>query len=169
MSGSRRITLTISSKLRRIAVFPSMTTSGEGAWNRPPLLQLGNVPGVDLVSVSVPFVDRRGPVELGGRGLRVQLDRMCPEAHRRPLSLDRMLFWQQVDDRVRGLRIEFGTVRSLQAQHRAGEPYRRELEPKAHALEGDLVLRGESGRGDLPFDSAVSEATGHQNAVRILE
>src|SRR5439155_27004504 len=57
------------------------------------ILQLGDIPGVDLVSVSVPFVDCRGPVKLGGRGLRVQVDRMCPEAHRRPLSLHRMLFW----------------------------------------------------------------------------
>src|SRR5439155_16448612 len=163
MSGSRRIAPTMSSKFRRIVVFPAMTASGEGTWNRSPLLnaagsaffardssssypndtdqfkgrvslkvagsarglanepevdrgrpqrtgaqlrmelrgdevrmpfqfqdfhpppvvrpaevsqarilQLGDIPGVDLVSVSVPFVDRRGPVELGGRGLRVQ-------------------------------------------------------------------------------------------------
>src|SRR5438132_13040445 len=70
---------------------------------------------------------------------------------------------------MRRLRIEFGTVRSFQAQHRPGEADRRELEPKAYALEGDLVLRGESGRGDLSLDPAVSEAAGHQDAVRILE
>src|SRR5437773_12522077 len=61
---------------------------------------------------------------------------------------------------MRRLRIEFGTVRSFQAQHRPGEADRGQLEPKAHALEGDLVLRGESGRRDFPFDPAVSEAAG---------
>src|SRR5438552_111406 len=68
---------------------------------------------------------------------------------------------------MRRLRIEFGTVRSLQVQHRAGEADRRELEAEAHTLEGDFVLCGESGRRDLPFDPAVSEAAGHQDAVRI--
>src|SRR5438309_9619005 len=70
---------------------------------------------------------------------------------------------------MRGLRIEFGTVRSLQAQHRAGEPDRRQLEAEAHALEGNLVLRGESGRGDLSLDPAVSEAAGHKDAIRVFE
>src|SRR5439155_12885210 len=38
MLGSRRIAPTMSSKFRRIVVFPAMTASGEGTWNRSPLL-----------------------------------------------------------------------------------------------------------------------------------
>src|SRR2546422_8816409 len=241
MSGSRRVGPTMSSEFRRIVVLPSMTTSGEGTWNRSPLLraagraflarcrrssypsdtddvqgpghfkgcgltrrrsdeaemnrgraqrtrpQLGvelgcdevgmagqlqdlhapsivgttdepqarvfelrDVCRVDFISVTVPFVDRRGGVQLCRAGLRIQLDRMGPESHRRPHALDRMLLREQVDDRVRSLRIEFRAVRAFQPQGLAGAADGRTLEYQAHALEGDSALGREPSRGDLP-------------------
>src|SRR5256886_2872461 len=94
---------------------------------------------------------------------------MRSESHRRAHSLHGMLLRQQVNDGMRSLRVELGAVRSLQAQDRSGEADRRELEPEAHALERNLVLRGESGRRDLALDPAVSEAARDQDAVRVLE
>src|SRR5207248_9788916 len=70
---------------------------------------------------------------------------------------------------MRGLRIELGTVCPFQAQGRAGESDRGQLESEADALEWDLVLRREAGRGDLPLDPAVPEPSRDEDAVGVLE
>src|SRR5437773_1803638 len=94
---------------------------------------------------------------------------MGPEAHRRAHSLDRVLLRQEVDDRMRGLRIELGTVRAFQAQGRPRESDRGQLESEAHALERDLVLGCEAGRRDFPLDPAVPETSRDQDAIGVLE
>jgi len=92
------------------------------------VFELPDVRRVDLISVAVPFVDRRGGVQLRSARLGIQLDRMGPESHRRPHALDRVLLREQVNDGMRGFRIEFRAVRASQAQGLAGEADRRELE-----------------------------------------
>src|SRR5437773_7662821 len=90
---------------------------------------------------------------------------MGPEAHRRAHSLDRVLLRQEVDDRMRGLRIELGTVRAFQAQGRPHESDRGQLESEAHALERDLVLGCEAGRRDSPFYPAAPETPRDKDAI----
>src|SRR5438876_10393269 len=92
------------------------------------VFELPDVRRVDLISVAVPFVDRRGGVQLRSARLRIQLDRMGTESHRRPHALDLVLLREQVNDGMRGFRIEFRAVRAAQAQCLAGEADRRGLE-----------------------------------------
>src|SRR5439155_645188 len=75
----------------------------------------------------------------------------------------------EVDDRMRGLRIELGTVCPFQAQGRARESDRGQLESQADALEWHLVLRREAGPGDLPLDPAVPEPSRDHDAIGVLE
>src|SRR5207245_10986774 len=71
------------------------------------VFELPDVRRVDLISVAVPFVDRRGGVQLRSARLRIQLDRMGTESHRRSHDLDRVLPGEQATDGRAGFANEF--------------------------------------------------------------
>src|SRR5439155_1407080 len=99
------------------------------------IFEFRDVRRVDLVPMPVSLENRRGPVQFCGLRVRVHVDLVGPEAHRRAHPLHAPLLREQVDDGMRRLRIELGTVRALQAEVVACETNRRELEPEAHPLE----------------------------------
>src|SRR5207245_11269393 len=71
------------------------------------VFELRDVRRVDLISVTVPFVDRRRGVQLRSARLGIQLDRMGPESHRRSHDLDRVLPGEQATDGRAGFANEF--------------------------------------------------------------
>ena len=73
------------------------------------------------------------------------------------------------DHRVRRGRLELGAVGVGQAGDMARELYRRHLHAETDAQVRDLVFAREAGRGDLAFDAAFAEATGHQHGVEACQ
>src|SRR2546428_11278374 len=129
------------------------------------IFEFRDVRRVDLVPMPVSLENRRGPVQFCRLRVRIYVDLVRPEAHRRAHPLDTPLLREQVDDGMWRLRIELRTVRALQAEVVARETNRCELEPEAHPLERDVVLGGVSYRGDLPLDPAIPKAAWHKDSV----
>src|SRR3989441_1313753 len=133
------------------------------------IFEFRDVRRVDLVPMPVSLENRLGPVQFRGLRVRVHVDLVGPEAHRRAHSFQATLLREQVDDGMRRVRIELGTVRALQAEVVARETNRCELEPEAHPLERDVILGGVSYRGDLPLDPAIPEPARHEDSIGPLE
>jgi hypothetical protein len=75
----------------------------------------------------------------------------------------------QGNDRVPGVRVEFGRVGAGQAGHVAGVLDGGDLHPQADAQIRDAVFAGVAGGDDLALDATLAEATGHEDRVVLRE
>ena len=120
---------------------------------------------VELVAVPVSLGDLAGPVGLhGARALR-QGAAVRAETHGSPLPGEVPLIGEEIDDRLRGLRVELGAVGVLQAASVPGELDHGELHAQADPEIRDAGVPGIPGRPDHALDAAVAEASGHQDPV----
>src|SRR5437764_11783658 len=113
---------------------------------------------VDLVAVPVALVDHRLAVGLQGPRSRAELDRLRAEPHRAAEVLDLLLLRQQVDHRLRRLRIHLSRVRAFEAEHvprvLGDDDVHAEAEPEIR----DAALTRDVARENLPFPAARPEA-----------
>ena len=124
---------------------------------------------VDLVAVAVPLRDLRHFVGKSGLGRRHQVAAIRPEAHGPPQVGDGALVGQQVDHRVRRVRVELPAVGTGQTAEVACELDHCALHPQTDTKEGNQFLPGIGDGGDLPFDPSPTEATRHQHAGHVVE
>src|SRR2546421_1859986 len=113
---------------------------------------------VDLVAVPVALVDHRLAVGLQGPRSRAELDRLRAEPHRAAEVLDLLLLRQQVDHRIRSLRIHLGRVRSFEPDDMAGGLPDGDVHAEADAEGWDAALAGDpAGEGlSLPAPRAAN-------------
>ena len=120
---------------------------------------------VHLVAVAVPLVDDRLAVGLVGAGPLVDLDRLRAEAHRAAEVLDLLLLREQVDHRVRRLRVHLRRVRALEPDHVARELGDGDVHAEADAEVRDRALARDAAGEDLALPAARAEAAGDEDAV----
>src|SRR5918998_4471124 len=120
---------------------------------------------VDLVAMAVALVDDGLAVELTRAGAGVDLHRVGAEAHRPAEVGDLLLLRQEIDDRMRRLRIELRRVGALQADDVAAELHHRDLHAQTYAQERDPPLARDARGTDLALDPAPAEAAGDEDPV----
>src|SRR2546428_13916562 len=98
------------------------------------IFEFRDVRRIDLVPMPVSLENRLGPVQFCRLRVRIYVDLVGPEAHRRAHPLHTPLLREQVDDGMWRLRIELGTVCALQAENATS---RRRPAPGATGCEGD--------------------------------
>ncbi len=86
-----------------------------------------------------------------------------------PLSLTSTLIGHQVDHGSFAVLFELGRAHALQPAHVARELDHRQLHPQADAEKRHALFARIANGRDLPFDTAVAEAAGHQNGVQTAE
>src|SRR5256886_1783404 len=179
MNGTRRsvVIVTIRSAVTSacfsfsIAQGPPMSASGwpPPMWSGPIWTVVVGGVVVALFRVAVPFLDdprsdrARGKAPLAGQ-VRVEA-----EPHRPAFVGDRALLGQEVNDVVRGARVEFRGVGAGQAADVARVLDHRALHPEADPEVRDAPLPRVADRLDLALDPPVAEAAGHQDAVDVGE
>ena len=119
--------------------------------------------------MAVPFGNLARPVGSLGSGARTEHTRVCPEAHGGTLVRDVALIGHEIDDRMRGLGLEFRRVRAAQTSHVARELDGRDLEPQADAEVRHTFFSCIAGSLDFAFASARAEARRDQDAIRGVE
>ena len=122
---------------------------------------------VDLVAVPVALVDRRLAVDLARARALAELDRLRAEAHRAAEVLDLLLLGQQVDHRVRRLRVHLGRVGALEPARRGGRT--RETAtciPRQMPRYGIPRSRATRQARILPSQPREPNPPGHEHAVR---
>src|SRR5437868_1665457 len=124
---------------------------------------------VDLVAVPVALVDHRLAVGLLGPRSRAELDRLRAEPHRAAEVLDLLLLRQQVDHRIRSLRIHLGRVRSFEPDDMAGVLRDGDVHAQADAEVWNAALAGDPAGEDLALPAARAETPGYEHAVDLLE
>ncbi len=124
---------------------------------------------VHLIAVPVSLQDHRLAVQLARLGAPGYLDRLGAEAHRAAEILDSLLLRQEVDHRVRRLRIHLGRVRAVQADDVPSELGDRDVHAEADAEIRDPPLARDAACEDLALPPARAKAARHQHAVDRLE
>ena len=135
---------------------------------------------VEFVAVAVAFVDIGCFVGFesvrpfrNGAGIRAEAHGPSLVAFRiaalHGLFAEIVPFGHQVDELVLGERVEFFGVGFLDADDVAGEFDDRALHTEADPEEGHIVFTGIPDGFDFPFDAAVPEAAGHEDAVSAFE
>lgn len=124
---------------------------------------------VHLIAVAVALGDLLFPVEGIGLGMLVQHAGVGAQPQGAANVFNAVLLGHQVDDRVRGVRIQLDAVGVGEAQHIAGEFHDGQLQAEAQAKERDAVLAGVADCVNLAVDAAVAETAGNQNAADIAE
>src|SRR5215470_1159246 len=139
-------------------------------WGAPGNLEPGRnqrlfVLAVEFIAVTMPLADLELAVSLGSKRARLELARPGAEAHGAAHFVDAQQFAQFVNHPERGLLIEFGAVRLLQAGDIAGVFNRRALHAQANSKERNLVFSRVSNGMYHSFDTALAESAGHQDSV----
>src|SRR5919106_5666000 len=135
----------------------------------PVLLEALEIVVVDLVAVSVPFLDDPLPVEPRGARPLGQEDRIQAQPHGPALVRERALLGQQIDHEVRGVGDELRGVGSGQAAHVTGVLDHRALHAEADAEVRHAFFARVADGLDLALDAPVAEAARHQDAVHVAE
>lgn len=124
----------------------------------------------DFVSMAMTFVDDLlTAVEFSGFAAFLELARIDAKAHGAAFFGDVFLVWHEVDDRVLGVRDEFGGVCAGHAAYISGKFNDGALHTEAEAEERDLIDARILDGVDLALDAAVAEAAGNDDAVDTLE
>src|SRR3989454_3630698 len=129
------------------------------------LLERVEVVVVDLVAMAVPLPDGALPVGLGSGAALAEHDGVEPEAHGAALVLDGPLLGQEVDHVVARRGVELRRVGVREAGDMPRELDDGALHPQADAEVRHASLPGVTDGLDLPFDAAVPETAGHEDAV----
>lgn len=108
-------------------------------------------------------------VEFSGFAAFLELARIDAKAHGAAFFGDVFLVWHEVDDRVLGVRDEFGGVCAGHAAYISGKFNDGALHTEAEAEERDLIDARILDGVDLAFDAAIAEAAGDDDAVDALE
>src|ERR1700682_163251 len=124
---------------------------------------------VELEAMPVSFVHDRLAIGLRRQRAGLQLAGVEAETHGAALIGDVALLGQEVDDRMAGEGVELGAVGV-----RVTELVAAELDDGAVHPEAETQVRrqrgpGESGRGNLPLDAAMTEPARNHDAVDIVE
>src|SRR3984893_6879103 len=120
---------------------------------------------VHLVAVPVALVHARLAVGLARARSLDELDRLGAEPHRAAEVFDLLLLGEQVDHRVRRLRIHFRRVRTIEAGDVARELRDGDVHPEADAEVRDPALARNATRRDLALPAARTEAAGDKDAA----
>src|SRR5260370_42135760 len=96
-------------------------------------------------------------------------DRVEAEPHRPALGLEIPLLGQEVDDGLRGGRVELRRVGALEAADVPGELDDRALHAQTDAEVRHRALPGIADRLDLALDAAITEAARHEDAMHVAE
>ena len=124
----------------------------EGARDDEPVLdELVAELVVDLVAVPMALVNRRLAVDLAGASPLAELDRLGAEPHRAAEILDLLLLGQQIDDRVRRLRIHLRRVGAFETAHVARELRHGDVHAEADPQVRDALLTRHLAGEDLAF------------------
>src|SRR5438094_10306042 len=110
-----------------------------------------------LVSINLPG-------ECAGYNLR----RPCAQAHAPTFFSNSALLFQQRNDRLRGVLIEFGAICVFDSADVSCEFNRGHLHAETKAKIRKLVLARETGGVDFSFNTANAEPARYQNADHIL-
>ena len=124
---------------------------------------------IDLIAMPVALVHDRFAVELAHPGPVVQLHRVGAEAHGPAHVGDLLLLGQEVDHRVRRLRVHLGRVRALHPDGMPGEFGDGDLHPEADSQVRNLVLAGDLGGPDLALEATAAKAAGDEDAVGLRD
>src|SRR5919201_1095539 len=133
------------------------------------LLQRPHVVVVHLEAVAMTLLDDPLTVETRGAAALFEDDRVETEPHRAALVGEATLLGQEVDDRMRRVRIELRGIRAGEPAHVPRVLDHRALQTETDAEERHALLAGVSHRLDLAFDAAIPESAGHENAVDVAE
>ena len=83
------------------------------------------------------------------------------------LVADITLIEHEIDDRMRGVRIHLGRIGADEVHHIAGEVHRHRLQSETEPEARHPLLPGESGCGNLAFESPFAVAARNDDAVEI--
>src|SRR5262245_43212323 len=124
---------------------------------------------VDLEAMTMPLLDRALAVGLRCRAALLEDDRVEAQPHRAALVLDVPLLGQQIDHVVARRGIELRGVRAGQPGDVTGELDDRALHAEADPEVRNALLPRIANGLDLPFDPAIAETAGHQDAIQSLQ
>src|ERR1043166_9518870 len=133
------------------------------------LFEGGAIGVIEFVAMTMPFVDEEGAVKVGGARADHQLARLRAEAHGAAFLGDFLLLIQEVNHRVRRLRIEFGGVRILEFQDVTGEFDSGDLHAEAKAEGGKFLFAGILGRADFSLNAAFAKSTGNEYSTEAFQ
>src|SRR5258708_34988985 len=117
----------------------------------------------------VALVDDGLAVGLGREGAGLQLTGIKSEPHRAALVGDVALLRQEIDHRMAGEGVELGAVGVGLAQQIAPELDHGALHSETEPEIGGERGPGESGRGNLPLNAAMTEYDRDHEAVDLVE
>src|SRR5262245_32324144 len=123
---------------------------------------------VDLEAMTMPLLDRALAVDPRCRAALLEDDRVEAQPHRAALVLDAPLLGQQIDHVVARRGIELRGVRAGQPGDVTGELDDRALHAEADPEVRNALLPRIANGLDLPFDPAITETAGHQDAIQSI-
>ena len=117
----------------------------------------------------VPLIDDRLAVGLRRERARQQFAGIETQAHRATFIRHVALLGQQVDHWMAGKSVELRAVGVSCLQPVAAELNHGTLHSETETQVGGKRGAGESGRGNLPLDTAMSESARDHDAVHLVE
>ena len=127
------------------------------------------IPVVELIAVAMALDDHFLAIQRARSRALQQLAVVAAQAHRAAGLLESLLIGHEVDHGVRRLRVKFGGIGHLQAEHIARKLNHGDLHAQTDAQIGDFMLTRVFRGQLLALDAAVAEAAGHEYAVHALK
>lgn len=124
---------------------------------------------IEFVAMSVSFGDIESVVGCGGAASFGQSGGLGSESHGPAEVFDGLLFFEEADDWVFGIFMEFGGVGAWEADDIATEFDYGALHTEADTEEGDFAFAGVLDGLNFPFDATFAESAGDEDTVEAGE
>src|SRR5210317_466064 len=124
---------------------------------------------IELETMTMALTDIFLAINSACQSLLLQGAGISPKPHCAAFTLDLLLTFHNVNDRVLGVFLEFTGISFLDFTDRTRKLDHGHLHTKADAKEGDLVFPGMSNRSNLPLAATLAETTRDQDTVDIIK